>query len=25
VCSAPNDAQLKGFSDPVKVTSIDWR
>jgi class 3 adenylate cyclase len=25
VCSAPSDAQLKGFSDPVKVTSIDWR
>jgi class 3 adenylate cyclase len=25
VCSAPNDAQLKGFSDPVKITSIDWR
>jgi class 3 adenylate cyclase len=25
VCSAPDDAQLKGFSEPVKVTSIDWR
>jgi class 3 adenylate cyclase len=25
VCSAPEDAQLKGFAEPVKVTSIDWR
>jgi class 3 adenylate cyclase len=25
VCSAPDEAQLKGFSEPVKVTSIDWR
>ena len=25
VCSAPTDAQLKGFNDPVKITSIDWR
>jgi class 3 adenylate cyclase len=25
VCSAPEDAQLKGFAKPVKVTSIDWR
>jgi class 3 adenylate cyclase len=25
VCSAPTEAQLKGFTDPVKVTSIDWR
>jgi class 3 adenylate cyclase len=25
VCSAPDDAQLKGVSEPVKVTSIDWR
>jgi class 3 adenylate cyclase len=25
VCSAPTEAQLKGFEDPVKVTSIDWR
>ena len=25
VCSAPTDAQLKGFSEPVRVTAIDWR
>jgi class 3 adenylate cyclase len=25
VCSAPDEAQLKGFSEPVKITSIDWR
>jgi class 3 adenylate cyclase len=25
VCSSPTEAQLKGFEDPVKVTSIDWR
>jgi class 3 adenylate cyclase len=25
VCSAPDEAQLKGVSGPVKVTSIDWR
>jgi class 3 adenylate cyclase len=25
VCSNPSEAQLKGFADPVKVTSIDWR
>jgi class 3 adenylate cyclase len=25
VCSAPTDAQLKGFSEPVKITAIDWR
>jgi class 3 adenylate cyclase len=25
VCSAPADAQLKGFIEPVKITAIDWR
>ena len=25
VCSSPSEAQLKGFADPVKITSIDWR
>jgi class 3 adenylate cyclase len=25
VCSAPDEAQLKGFSGPVQITSIDWR
>ena len=25
VCSTPSEAQLKGFTEPVKVTSIDWR
>jgi class 3 adenylate cyclase len=25
VCSSPADAQLRGFNEPVKVTSIDWR
>jgi class 3 adenylate cyclase len=25
VCSSPDEAQLKGFAEPVKVTSIDWR
>ena len=25
VCSSPDDTQLKGFSEPVKITSIDWR
>ncbi|HEY3068720.1 MAG TPA: tetratricopeptide repeat protein [Gaiellaceae bacterium] len=25
VCSAPTETQLKGFTDPVKITSIDWR
>ena len=25
VCSSPEEAQLKGFSEPVQITSIDWR
>jgi class 3 adenylate cyclase len=25
VCSAPDEAQLRGFSEPVQITSIDWR
>jgi class 3 adenylate cyclase len=25
VCSSPDEAQLKGFAEPVKITSIDWR
>jgi class 3 adenylate cyclase len=25
VCSVPDEAQLKGFSEPVQITSIDWR
>jgi class 3 adenylate cyclase len=25
VCSSPSEAQLKGFADPIKITSIDWR
>ena len=25
VCSTPDEAQLKGFSEPVQITSIDWR
>jgi class 3 adenylate cyclase len=25
VCSTPDVAQLKGFSEPVQITSIDWR
>jgi class 3 adenylate cyclase len=25
VCSAPDETLLKGFSKPVKITSIDWR
>jgi class 3 adenylate cyclase len=25
VCSSPDEAQLRGFSEPVPVTSIDWR
>jgi class 3 adenylate cyclase len=25
VCSSPDEAQLRGFSEPVQVTSIDWR
>jgi class 3 adenylate cyclase/predicted negative regulator of RcsB-dependent stress response len=25
VCSTPTEAQLKGFEEPVRVTSIDWR
>jgi class 3 adenylate cyclase len=25
VCSSPAEAQLKGFTAPVKITSIDWR
>jgi class 3 adenylate cyclase len=25
VCSSPEEAQLKGLSEPVQITSIDWR
>ncbi len=25
VCSSPEEAQLNGFSEPVQITSIDWR
>jgi class 3 adenylate cyclase len=25
VCSAPAETELKGFTDPVSITSIDWR
>jgi class 3 adenylate cyclase len=25
VCSSPDETQLTGFSEPVKITSIDWR
>jgi class 3 adenylate cyclase len=25
VCSVPDEAQLRGFSEPVQITSIDWR
>jgi class 3 adenylate cyclase len=25
VCSTPTETQLKGFTEPVSITSIDWR